>query len=150
MFYEKIFTVFIVFFTLISLVSCKHEEVYSLLNPTDEISNISIVSLSFDKNNKLIQKEIQKIDDVNSFLDDFRKIECYTYYGDPTGVTVEGVEAVVIKISYENGEYELINWNGQAEQTEDRGFRFYSGYSVFNEEQFETLITKYLSNTDFC
>ena len=71
---------------------------------------------------------------------------CYTYYGDPTGVTPEGVSDTVIKISYVNEEYELINWTGQAKCTTENGFRYYAGYNVFDENQFEALIEKHLTN----
>lgn len=125
--------------------SCRHEETYRFLNSTDEISKISLVAISFDENEKVIQTEIQKISDTVAFLDDFRDVNCYTYYGDPTGVTEEGVEDTVIKISYANDEYELINWMGQAVYTQERGFIYYAGYSVFDKDQFNALISDYLT-----
>ena len=128
------------------LSSCRHRETYPFLNSIEEISNISIVSLSFNANGEMTQTEIEKIVNTDVFLDDFRNISCYTYYGDPTGVTPEGISDTVIKISYTNDEYELINWTGQAEYTTEKGFRYYAGYSVFDEKQFESLIAKYLTN----
>ena len=125
--------------------SCRHKETYKLLNSIDEISHISIVDISFARDGEIIQTVKQDIPNQDDFMNDFTAIDCYTYYGDPTGITPEGVEDRVIKITYVNNEYELINWSGQAKYTEERGFRYYSGYSVFNEGQFELLITKYSS-----
>lgn len=140
---KKGLAIFITILICFLAVSCRHEETYSFLNSPDKISGVSIVTISFNENGGVIQTEVQKIDDINVFLDDFRNITCYTYYGDPTGVTVEGVEDTVIKVSYQNDEYELINWMGQAEYTQARGFSYYAGFSVFDEDQFELLITKY-------
>ena len=36
-----------------------------------------------------------------------------------------------------------INWNGQAEYLIKRGFKYYTGFSVFDEDQFQALIDKY-------
>lgn len=128
------------------LSSCRHQEAYSFLNSIEEILNVSIVSISFDENGVMTQTEIEKIVNTDAFLDDFSNIGCYTYYGDPAGVTPEGISDTVIKILYTNGEYELINWSGQAKHTTEKGFRYYAGYSVFDETQFESLIAMYLTN----
>ena len=125
--------------------ACRVKEAYDFLNPIDEISEISIVAISFDENNQVIQTELRKLEDTSAFLDDFRSLNCYVYFGDPTGVVVEGEEDTVIKISYQNSEYELINWKGQAEDTLEKGFNFYAGYNVFDKDQFEALIEKYIS-----
>lgn len=143
---KKGLVIFIIILTCFFFASCRHQETYSFLNSTDEISGVSLVTISFDENGEVIQTEVRKINDIIAFLDDFKKINCYTYYGDPAGITEEGVEDIVIKVSYENDEYELINWIGQAKYTQERGFSYYAGFSVFDEEQFELLITKYLSN----
>ena len=135
--------IFIVFSRL--LVSCRYPETYSFLNSTDEIKKITIVQLSFDNEGSLIETEIQKIEDINTFLEDFKKISCYKYFGDPTSATPEGVEDTVIKILYENDDYELINWNGQSKYSSENGFNYYAGYIVFDEQQFESLIGKFLS-----
>jgi hypothetical protein len=95
----------------------------------------------------VIQTELEKIVDTEAFLDDFINMNCFTYYGDPTGVTPEGVGDTVIKILYTNNEYELINWTGQSKYTVERGFRYYEGFCVFDEQQFESLIARYLNDS---
>lgn len=129
---------------LLLLVSCRNSEAYEFLNPTHEIAEITIVNILFGENCDLIEAEIKKIEDTSTFLKDFQKVNCYTYFGDPIGVTPEGVEDTVIKISYANGEYELINWNGQSKYTAEKGFNYYAGYSTFDEQQFESLMAKNL------
>ena len=143
---KKGFTIFTVILLCFSFAACRVRETYDFLHPDDEICSVSIVDLSFDENEQLIQTEVHRVDDIVSFLQDFRTLDCYTYFGDPTGVTLEGEEDTVIKISYNNGEYELINWRGQAEYTISRGFDYYSGFSIFDETQFHELLTDYMSN----
>ena len=145
---RKIYMIIILMLTSVILSSCRHKETFQLLNEEVEISAISIVEISFDEEGEVIQTELNTIEDIDAFLDDFREVDCYTYFGDPTGITVEGVEANVIKILYENDEYELINWNGQADYTLKRGFRFYRGFSVFDETQFNSLISEYLQSEE--
>lgn len=127
------------------LTSCRHQTTYAFLNSVDDVSSISIVSLSFDQDGKMIENEINKIQNVTAFLNDFQSIGCYEYYGDPIGATPEGIEDDVIKILYKNGEYELVNWNGQSKYTNEKKFVYYSGFKVFDEKQFESLLDKYMS-----
>ena len=139
----KKITICVVFLLLCSMISsCRVKEEYKLLNSFNEISDISITEISFE-NNEIIQTQITSIDDISGFMDDFKKVKCYTYFGDPLGVTQEGVSATVIKIIYENEEYELVNWSGQSECTDEYGFSYYAGFNVFDEKQFEELILKY-------
>lgn len=140
---KKLFIGFAMVLLCFIFSSCRVQETYRLLNPQEEISEISIISISFDGKGSVRQTELRKVDDQNAFLNDFRNVDCYIYFGDPTGITEEGVQANVIKFTYSNGEYELINWNGQADYTHKNGFNFYAGLSVFNEAQFQALITKY-------
>ena len=141
---KKKLVAYIILLILLLFSACKHEETYKFLKPIDEISAVSIVEISFSEGGEIIQTEIQIINDINAFFNSFTQISCYTYYGDPTGITEEGVTDTVIKISYFSGEYELINWSGQATYTTDRGFRYYAGYNIFDEDQFDALIAQYL------
>lgn len=123
--------------------ACRRRETYRFLNATDKIANISIVTISFDENGRIEQTEVQRVDDIDGFLNDFRSVACYTYFGDPIGVTQKGIEDTVIRVQYTNDEYELINWKGQSEYTQERGFSYYAGFNVFDEKQFESLIEAY-------
>ena len=143
---RRYLTIFIVVITCLLFASCRHKETYAFLNSTDEIVGISVVKIFFSNNGEVIQTLVREIEDTKAFLDDFRAVDCYTHYSDPLGISPEGTEDTVIKIIYKNDEYELINWLGQAEYTNEYGFRYYAGYSVFDEMQFEALIEKYTSN----
>ena len=141
---KKVIVTLEIILILFCFASCRQAKTYSLLNPGDEIDSISIVTVSFNDDSDIVQTEMKKVEDVQVFLNEFSNIDCYTFYGDPRGLTNEGEEDTVIKICYKNGEYEMINWSGQANYTIKRGFRFYAGYSVFNEEQCELLLSEYL------
>lgn len=141
---KKVIVTLEIILILFCFASCRQAKTYSLLNPGDEIDSISIVTVSFNDDSDIVQTEMKKVEDVQVFLNEFSNIDCYTFYGDPRGLTNEGEEDTVIKICYKNGEYEMINWSGQANYTIKRGFRFYAGYSVFNEEQFELLLSEYI------
>lgn len=138
----KKFFIFVLICLFLS--SCTHQTTYKLLNDESEISNISIINISFNENGEIIQTELQPIKNIESFLNAFKKLDCRIYYGDPAGITEEGQEACVIKFLYNNSEYELINWNGQAEYTCEKGFNFYAGYSVFDKEEFNLFINSFL------
>lgn len=140
---KKSYLIFAIF-CLFLFSSCRCSEEYNFLNPTDAIEEIAIVNLHFGDDGYLIETKIKTIENVNEFLNDFQRVDCYTYFGDPIPATPEGIEDTVIKILYKNNEYELINWNGQSEYTLKKGLTYYAGYSVFDEYQFEALIKKYL------
>lgn len=142
---RKLFCTLVILLAAVTLSSCRHAEEYQLLHLTGEISSVSIATVSFDENGRLSCEDKLTIADVDAFMHDFRSIECYTYYGDPIGISVEHAGADVIRITYLNGDYELICWNGQAEYAPARGLRNYVGYSTFDQTQFECLIEKLLA-----
>lgn len=134
----------IVFFLLIPLLflnSCRHKEIYPLMQSESEIASIALVSIVIDENNTLRETELKKISDIKVFMRDFRNVDCYTWFGEPIGIT-EACD--VIKIAYRNEDYELIAWNGTAEYEYGKGLRNYKGFSIFDEESFRNLISMYL------
>ena len=132
----------LVLFICLLFSSCSLPKTYELLNPADEIDEISIVKLTFE-DREMVQTKLQKVEDKELFLQEFNEIRCYKKIGDPTGATEEGVENVVFKISYSNGEYELIDWAGQSVYTLKNGLRYYSGFSGFDKAEFESLMNRY-------
>ncbi len=141
---KKIVSICIIFGLSFLLVSCRVQKSFDFLNHPDEITDISIVTISFGDNDEPVLTELEQIFDKTAFLKDFADIDCFAYFGDPSGVSDPDTETAVIKISYRNDEYELINWNGQAKYTLEKGFNFYAGYSVFDKAQFDALLQKYL------
>ena len=119
---------------------------YVFLNDESEISTIEIVRLcEYDRENNCFKEQlISTVEHHSAFLSDFKKIDCKVIRLEPTGV-YEG--DVGVKITYQNGEYEFINYYGQGKYRHlknnlsmfdaDAGFRF------FDEDQFNDLIEKY-------
>ena len=132
--------VILLFVALLGVCSCTQKDVYELMHLQNEISFIAIVSISINENMEIEQTELQIINDTDAFLKEFRKVSCYTWWGDPIGLTEDDY---VIKIVYQTGEYELIAWNGQAEYQTERGLRNYRGYNMFDEDEFKALISAY-------
>ena len=144
---KKNIQVFLLLFAvMLFITACRHKNTYDFLNSTDDIVSVSIVNLSFDENRALVETEVKEVADINRFLNEFCNLDCYTYFGDPIAATPEGTEDTVIKIIYDNGEYELINWKGQSKCTSERGLDYYAGYRVFDEQPFEALIKKLLES----
>lgn len=131
-----------IFVLLFLLSSCRVQTEYDFLLPNDEIVEISVVTLHHE-DGEVIETEVKKVEDTAAFLEEFKKIGCYVYFGDPTGVTPDETDGTVIKILYQNGEYELINYCGQARYLEERGLVYYAGYYAFDREAFEALIKTY-------
>ena len=135
-------------FLTTSLAGCRIRvpETYQLLHPENEIAHVYIVNAYIDDANELVQTERCEINDIVGFLNDFRKVPCYVYFGDPVGPIRSGEATDIIKIVYENGDYELIDYNGQAEYTQTRGYDHYTGFSIFDKEKCYSLVSDYLSN----
>lgn len=141
--HEKIKVVITFIIVLAFTISCRHTEKYKLLNSMDDIIEISIVALSFENDGSLQVTKCKTIENINEFMEDFRSVTCYTYFGDPVAATTEGTETTAVEILYQNGEYEIINWKGQTKYTLTRGLTYYAGFSVFDEQQFVGMIQKY-------
>ena len=143
---KLIFVVSILMILICVLSACSGKKAYEFINDESEISTIEIVKLcEYDQEKGEYQEQlISTIEDHETFLSDFKKVACYNHWTDPTGVFEDDI---VIKIYYENGEYELIHYSGQGKYRhfEDNPsfFAVYAGYRYFDEEQFNQLIDKY-------
>ena len=147
-----IFAISALMVVVLVLSACSGKKAYKFINEESEMSTIEIVRLcEYDQEKEEFKEElISVIENRSDFLSDFKKVECYNHWSDPNGVH-EG--DVVIKITYKNGEYELINHSGQGKYRhfEDNPsfLQVYAGYRDFDEEQFNDLIKKYsCSGTD--
>lgn len=139
---KKTTVFFCLSFLMIFSVSCVFQRSYQFLNSLDKVKEIMVVKLTFE-NNEMIQTDLQRIEKTEFFLEEFQKIPCYKRFGDPTGATEEGVENVVFRISYLNGEYELIDWYGKSIYTLENGLKYYAGYDSLDEQAFELLLERY-------
>lgn len=125
----------------ILLMGCEKKVDYEFLHSLDEVSVIEIVKVNdVYENDELKQEKMSEIENINEFFMEFQNLDCYSIYTDPQGI--EG-EQEIIKITYENGEYELIDVDGQATYTHSKKFKNYRGYYYFEQDQFDELINKY-------
>lgn len=139
---KKATVFFLLSILMIFSVSCGFQRPYHFLNSLDEVKEIMIVKLTFE-DKEMMQTDLQRIENTEVFLEKFQQIPCHRRFGDPTGATEEGVENVVFRISYLNGEYELIDWYGKSVYTLENGFKYYAGYDSLDEQAFELLIQRY-------
>ena len=110
---KKIISGISVLMVVVSMLSaCNGKKPYEFINEESEMNTIEIVKLcEHDHEKGEFQEElISVVEDHSAFLSDFKKVECYNHWTDPTGVSEDDV---VIKITYMNGEYELIHNSGQ-------------------------------------
>ena len=124
---------------LLFLCSCNRNIEYPFMHSEDEISCISIAAIEVSDSTNLQIAECKTIHDINGFLQMFRGVKCSTWWGDPIGITED---CYAIKVEYHNGEYELIAWNGKAVYQNNRGLRNYRGYHIFDEEEFNKLVSR--------
>ena len=101
---KKATVFFLLSILMIFSVSCGFQRPYHFLNSLDEVKEIMIVKLTFE-DKEMMQTDLQRIENTEVFLEKFQQIPCHRRFGDPTGATEEGVENVVFRISYLNGEY---------------------------------------------
>lgn len=141
------FTILVVF--LCALSACVKGS-YEFLNDESEISAIEIVRLcEYDQENNCFKEQlISTVEHHSAFLSDFKKIDCKVIWSEPTGVYEGDVGA---KITYQNGEYEFINYYGQGKYRHLENnlsmFDAYAGFRFFDEDQFNDLIEKYSRGT---
>lgn len=131
---------FIILLLIASLNGCEVKTKYKFIHDVSYISSIEIVKVSEETSQEVIeQTTISVVNDIESFIDDFMQINCYSIYSDPSGIENN---TVVIKIIYNNDDYELIGVEGQAKYISGK-YKNYVGYQYFDENQYETLILKY-------
>ncbi len=135
--------VFIVMMILILIYGCGEKE-FRFYHDIDEIERIEIVSVKFIPDEGIVSQDIIcSVEDINAFINDFKDLEYDSFFGNPRGIVKD---EIVIKITYTNDEYELIDSIGGALYFNETGLKNYKGYHVFIEEEFSELIEKYMNN----
>ena len=115
---------------------------FNFLHETSEIESIQIVIIGEITQTTDTSDVIFNIREIESFIDDFSKIDCRR--SSPPDSPVLGDTG--IKIIYKNGDYDIICCNGQSEYRD--GFYYAdSGTVYFDETQFNELINSYTNNT---
>lgn len=133
------------------MITCSNNKVeYQFMNEKSEIVAIEIVEVGerYIENNVAVGppelKTVCSVSQMEEFIGELLKVDCYKNYGDPTGIYQD---TVAIKISYSNGDYELIEANGQAEYKYNKDYQQYKGAYMFDKDEFELLINKFSPST---
>lgn len=136
---------FVIFLFSLLFSACEIRAKYKFLHDSSKISFIEIVEVG-DENSQgnIEQNTIYIIDDIDAFIEDFAKVDCYILYSDPAGIENN---TTVIKVIYNNNDYELIGVEGQAQYLNGE-YENYVGYRYFDRDQYESLILKYSFKTD--
>ncbi len=129
---------------LMLFVGCKQE--YPFIQDKSEISLIEIVSLKyvFVESGDPEEIIICEVENISDFLNDFSRID-FDYRYPPTFTNYVNTPTVV-KITYENGEYEWICPSGKGTYRHSNESLVFHGTAVLNDDQFAYLITKYVGN----
>ena len=124
---------------------------YDLLNPRSEIKEITIEKIhsgdNFQETLEIISETVATVNNIDEFMDVFLEISTYKIWCEPRGVISGDENELVIKIVYQNGGYELINWSGQSTYTAEQGFMYYSGDEIVASNYYLKLINEYYSET---
>lgn len=122
---------------------------YNYMHVVSEIQSIEIVK-TVAQYNSFSYETIVKIDDKASFIEELRSID-YVYVNDDIcdGVYDYKDQNPAIKITYQNGDYEVFSFNHRDEaQVLNDGSTIYrtgSYIGTFNKQKFDQLIEKYLN-----
>ena len=106
----------------------------------EKVKSIEIVRLeNFDGEKYEYEYTVlAQITDKATFVDRLNKVETSINWGEPR---ILNMQELVIRIEYFNGDYDLMNWRAQ---------NFYHsgtiqiGYFVFDDEEFNALISDYM------
>ena len=118
---------------------------YNFLDRETEIKHIDIVEIGEYTDSNLVpesQEIVCRIDDHADFLIKFSKLDCFLNIDTPSKVRCN---EKMIKITYSDGKYELIDVNGQSKRIDNNGFVGDDGYRYFDKIQFSSLIESYIN-----
>ena len=143
----KLFIRFFLFIVLIFLIKGCYDDEFVLMNNQNEIVEIEIVEISEEYKldvgwapPKLTR--VCVITEKEAFLEDFFALDGRPGVNDPTGVFCG---EIVIKISYSNGDYELIEADGKGTYSHDKDwYTKHDGTFYFDRDEFDNFIAKYI------
>lgn len=141
---KKIAFILILLVLFIASVGCQVKSNYVFIHSESEISKIEIgkVELVRDADEYLVNVKSEKelySEDIINLLVDFKKITCYKRVTDPGSIRSN---ETAIKITYSNGDFEIISKDSQASFIGE-SYK-YSGFYYFERDEFIELLNKYL------
>ena len=135
---RKLSLIIILMSLLMFLLSGCNKTDFPFIQPTRDIVKIELVIYNYPSDEITVIKELSN-DEFTSFIRDFKNMDCFLCLGDPeTMWTSEG-----IKITYKNGDYQIINANSEARYYSEEDKLKREGLYFFNDEEFEALKDKY-------
>ncbi len=110
----------------------------------EEVKSVQIVRLDeyIEGQYRYDYTVLAEISNCETFVSDLNGLDYSVNWGDPRPMQTQ---YVVIKINYNNGDFDLIHSNAQ---WFNRDGKNRNGYFFFDEEQFDKLISKYQSGDD--
>lgn len=116
------------------------------MHNTSEISKIELVECGFGvEENTAYENVLVNIDDINGFIDDFSKVK-YKRYLFPGTLLYFNYSDFGIKITYENGDYEVIHGGRTTEYRSDIDeYDICNVTGFFDDKQKDAFLRKYLS-----
>lgn len=125
-------------FVMLALTACPRTTDYPYRYEKSTISHIELVDVGCVKRDDSAIRATYPIADVNAFLADFEAVDCYSY---PPAVME--TNSRVIKITYPNGDYDLVGSDGVCIYKFETDEIRLSGIAYFDREQYEALIERY-------
>ena len=119
---------------------------FSLSYTEDNIIEVSIVSIYYDENGKPAINEIRKVEDIAKFMEDFRAVEYYGQFAEPGFDAISDVDETtkLIKISYANGDFDLIGYHGSGLSKAGEGeIKYLTDFGAFDKCELDALTEKY-------
>lgn len=124
------------------ITGCSNQKEYELLNDASLISEIQIVWVGERSEGEYVpsQTVLSVVENTDSFVDELLSVDSELLYP-PASIPLD---AKAVKIIYNNGDYELLTYCGQAYYRADEDFyQSCAGCEYFDKNQFNALIEKY-------
>lgn len=144
---KKILSFIICFIEFLSIIFCTGcQYIYPFQQKQSEIASVEIVSLKYvsSLDSKPEEIVICNIENISEFMSDFSKMEIKTV--SPPNRLEAFQTPTTIKITYHDGTFEQIAPMGSMVGHPD-GFRNFYGVNTFDNDEFSTLIEKYVGTT---
>ncbi len=130
----------IVFIVFLFIFPWKIPSKAGLMQDTASVESVKIVRIDdYNLNeNQISLKTIRTVDDKTWFMEEFQKIRCNRYRY-KVNENLVGMDNSVFKISYYNGDYELIDYRSRIIYTYKDGWREKRNIRM-NQKQFKELL----------
>ncbi len=140
MMFKRTMITFIVLILICLGTGCRKQYEYTYLYDKERITAIELVRFNSECEDYRNLEIVLTIECIDDFLADFSKLSFYKTSLGPVGISENDV---VIKFIYDNGDFELIHYHGQAQYVSELGSANNAGDGTFIEKDFKDLLEKY-------